>query len=585
MMVHHPQQNPSFTTDSLVVAGREMCCTLRKLRRDLKRMSQIEATTHYELFHAVLRRENDPADQERSKGVLSSIVLQLPAIRRFLDPAEARLMGLIWEHWVKHKQGVSRQELGEIVLRQDKCDGMKATLTSYDDWAPLFKGSYDAISVMSLIDRCLADYRQHMFLSFVHEAGTIATSGVVSTDAKKGEPDKIGIMDARAFLMAKLQDSLFSNGRMNAGGWVKDIADDLGTVYDRDKARAESHGLKIPTGISIFDKHLGGLERRTLNLILGAAGARKSGLARTIAYNAATQRHRVLFIPAEFKYEEELQIFAAMHACNAAYFHGTEYGLFSVEKIHNGTLDPVSEASMRSVLIPDMKRNLGDYLAIIQPAEFSWPSIRSIIEMENQKAPLDLIVLDYIGCLDIGDARDVRLAYNKLAKEIKDFLLYDLHSIRGGAAMLSPCHSSRKGIEDAKAADGNYVKEAISTYDQFEKSSDVVMFAYMDQGLQQSDMMKIGTCKSRRTADIPAQMVPINVNSHRVGEYGGEKEKKQEGDQNVEVRQQRSNEPVMDGWVPEDDCGSIMNLDHEPRFTLPRSPVLAHREICALVVN
>ena len=412
-------------------------------------MSQ-DATTHFELFYAVLRRENNPADTERSKAVLSSIVLQLPTIRRFFDSAEARLMGLIWDHWVKHRQGVSRQELGEIVLRQDKCDGMKAILTSYDDWAPLFKGSYDAISVMSLIDRCLEDYRLQMLLAYVHEASTIATGGVVSTDAKKrGEPDKIGIMDARAFLMEKLQDSLFCNGRMNAGGWVKDIALDLDKVYQRDKARNANHSLTIPTGISVFDKQLGGLDRRTLNFILGAAGARKSGLARTIAYNAATQGHRVLFIPAEFSYEEELQIFAAMHAGNPTYFSGTEYGLFSVDKIHKTKLDPTSEEYLKSDLIPDMQQNIGDYLAIIQPAEFSWPSIRSIIEMENQKGPLDLIVLDYIGCLDIGDARDVRLAYNKLAKEIKDFLLYDLHSIRGGAAMLSPCHASRKGIADA----------------------------------------------------------------------------------------------------------------------------------------
>ena len=93
-------------------------------------MSQVDVTTHFELFHAVLRRENDPADQERSKAVLSSIVLQLPAIGRFLDPKEKRLMGLIWDHWVKHRQGVSRHELGEIVLRQDKCDGMKAILAS-----------------------------------------------------------------------------------------------------------------------------------------------------------------------------------------------------------------------------------------------------------------------------------------------------------------------------------------------------------------------------------------------------------------------------------------------------------------------
>ena len=158
-----------------------------------------------------------------------------------------------------------------------------------------------------------------------------------------------------------------SNGPTKVGGWIEDIAQDLGTEYTRDKARATNHSLQIPTGISIFDNHFGGLNRRSLNFILGAVGARKSGLARTIAYNAATQGHRVLVIPTEFTYQEELQIFAAMHADNPKFFTCSK-GRFTVDKIHGTKLDEEAEKFLTSDVIPDMKYNLGGKLAILQPA-------------------------------------------------------------------------------------------------------------------------------------------------------------------------------------------------------------------------
>ena len=48
------------------------------------------------------------------------------------------------------------------------------------------------------------------------------------------------------------------------------------------------------------------------------------------------------------------------------------------------------------------------------------------------------------------------------------------------------------------------------------------MYAYMDQVLQQKNMMKIGTCKSRRSADVAVQIVPVNPDTHRIGDYSRE---------------------------------------------------------------
>jgi hypothetical protein len=438
---------------------------------------------------------------------------------------------------------------------------MTTILKIYDDYIPSFHGTYDSVTTMNLIQRCLDDYRDYMFRNYLHIARGIVDGGItpIPEKGKKAEPDRIGLKDARTFLMEKLQSPLFSNGRTDEGGWLGDIAPDLGKVYTDDKRRNKDNSLMIPTGIPVFDKQLGGLERKTLNFVLGAAGSLKTSLVRTMAYNAACLGNRVLFIPTEFPYVEELQNFAAMHAANPGAFTGVVDGRFSVEKIHKAGLSDKEEEDFRKIVIPVMQDDLRDKLAIIQPASFSWPNIRSIIEMENNKAPLDLIVLDYLGRLDIGDARDPRIAYNRMADDAKNFLLYDLTNTRGGAAMVSPCHASRRGVENAMAADGNYVKEAIFEYSQFEKSCDVIMFTYVDPELQQENLMKIGTCKSRRTADIPAQSVSVDPHTRRVGnndietEKAKDKQRKQDAS-SVAAIKHHVPEPGMVGWEPKDNC-------------------------------
>jgi hypothetical protein len=515
-------------------------------------MSLASVTGHYELFHALFRKENDPADRERVKDVTDFISSQGDTIRKFLDEEELRLIGLIMTHWHDHREGVSRHELGEIVHRQDKSVGMTTILKVYDDYIPTFKGSYDTVSTMSVINRCLEDYRKLMFLAYANEAKAIVTGGVtpIQEKGKRGEPDRVGLKDARTFLMEKLQSPLFSNGRTNQGGWMKDIAPQLDIVYRRDEERKKNHELQIPTGISILDHVLGGLERRSFNLILGAAGQRKSGLARTIAYNAASSGSRVLFIPLEMSQEEELQNFGAMFGQDPKYFTGTQ-GCFTVDRIHGTALGTDERKFLSTILIPEMQQHLGDKLAIIQPADLSWDNIRSIIEMENHKAPLDLIVLDYFARMDTSKARDKIVAINDYAMRAKDFIL-ELDNKRGGAALLSPCHASRKGIEDAKANDGNYYREAVWNYSELEKSADLIMFTYLDPAMQKEGFLKLGTCKSRRSADVPAQLVRVDPGSNRIAAIA--KETHKERAKAAESRKKSSNEPALDDLVfPEDD--------------------------------
>jgi ribosomal protein S1 len=87
------------------------------------------------------------------------------------------------------------------------------------------------------------------------------------------------------------------------------------------------------------------------------------------------------------------------------------------------------------------------------------------------------------------------------------------------------------------------------------------MFAFVDPTLQQENLMKIGTCKSRRTADIPAQAVSVDPYTRRVGSSAkqGEKDKQRERQREANKQTEASSvaaikhhvpEPGMIGWEP-----------------------------------
>jgi hypothetical protein len=48
----------------------------------------------------------------------------------------------------------------------------------------------------------------------------------------------------------------------------------------------------------------------------------------------------------------------------------------------------------------------------------------------------------------------------------------------------------------------------------------MIFFTFTDAEMQQPSFMKIGTCKSRRSADVPAQLVHVDHNTHLIGGIG-----------------------------------------------------------------
>ncbi len=207
-----------------------------------------------------------------------------------------------------------------------------------------------------------------------------------------------------------------------------------------------------------------------------------------------------------------------MHGHNAKYFEGTED--LTIQRFEQGLLSSEEKAFIASDLIPDLKKNIGDNLIILKPEDTTWEGVRDTIEIQNFLRPLDVIVLDYFALLNTNKAKDKTALINENAYEAKQFVLHDLDNGRGGVALVSPAQGSRKGLDDSKQNDGNWVREGIYMYSELEKSADMIFFTFMDAEMQQTSFMKIGTCKSRRSADVPAQLVYVDHNTHLIGGIG-----------------------------------------------------------------
>lgn len=266
-------------------------------------MTTTNAVPHYELLHALLRKEKDEADTARCRKVLIWASDNLNAIGNVLDVEEARLFGVLWKQWTKYQDIVSSKELAELAHKEDKSEGMISILKAYDEFAPSFN-AYDAIDAQSVLGRCIDYFQKYLFTNVMRMARQIVESGIVSE--KKGEPNLIGIEDARLYLINHLESGLF---RRVVGGSMKTKAPDLIRIYDDSKRRSVDKSSVVKTAITQLDGDADHIERGSSNPILDAAGQRKSGMARSIAYNAAISGKRVLFVLMEAKYEEELAIF------------------------------------------------------------------------------------------------------------------------------------------------------------------------------------------------------------------------------------------------------------------------------------
>jgi archaellum biogenesis ATPase FlaH len=474
-------------------------------------MNELNIQLYFKLLHAMLRKGTEPEESLRAREIMLWAAENTSALQRVMKPEERRLVAVAMAHWQTYRDAPSLMSLETLVHKHDQPEAMITLLEGYKEHSVSFQ-PIDATDVRVVLNDRKEDWEKCHFVNAAHTAALIATQGIDAV--KKGDPPRKGVKDAHRYLIERFQDGLVSGGGGVSGGSVADIAPTIISMYNEIEQQANEGKLVIRTGISAIDDTCVGLYRGTLNLVLGFTGQRKSAVSRTIGYNASLDGFRVLFIPLEMSDKEELQFLAMMHATNMKFFEGTEN--YSITRFQNGKLLAEEKEFLSTTVVPDMQSRIGSRMVIIKPTEKTWSSIRNLIELENFKEPLDLVVIDYLSMMDTAGARDRTAAINDIAIQVKN-LSGQLDNGRGGVAIVTPAQGSRGGYEDAQKNDGHWDKDGVYMYSELERSADTIMYCFMPAEMGAQGLIKIGTCKSRRSADVPAQLVNINIATSRVG--------------------------------------------------------------------
>jgi len=248
------------------------------------------------------------------------------------------------------------------------------------------------------------------------------------------------------------------------------------------RQRTIDRTLLIPTGIAPIDNG-GGLRRKELSGILGYTGQGKTTLARTLAYNAAMHGSRVLYIPLETTFDEELAAFQRLHSHDD---WGPGYSSYA--------------------------ETVGRDLTIVMPKETRlWKDIRAAIQAEDAIRPLDLVVIDSLLLVNpdptIEDRPRAKLAMAADARQMAHSHNYSI---------VTPILGNRRGFEDAEERDGVWDLRGISRHEGLEAILDNCFYVFATPEMVSMGVLKVGACKQHLDSSIPGVQLRVDFASRMV---------------------------------------------------------------------
>ncbi|MEN8098001.1 MAG: replicative DNA helicase [Chloroflexota bacterium] len=242
--------------------------------------------------------------------------------------------------------------------------------------------------------------------------------------------------------------------------------------------------LGIPTGFSLIDRYLNGLQKQDLVIVAGRPGMGKTGLLLNIALNAARFRNQVVGV---FSLEmSSEQLVGRLLACET----GIDSQTLRRGKLNSDEWGRFTESVGR----------LSEYRLFIDDTPSITPmQLRTKCRRLYSEFNLDLIVLDYLQLMQ-GDTRtDNRVQeISQISRQLKG-LARELNVPVLAAAQLSRAVEQRQ-VKKPMLSD---LRESGS----IEQDADVVMFIYRDEYYNQE------------TTDKP-HIAEINIAKHRNGPTG-----------------------------------------------------------------
>lgn len=469
--------------------------------------------TFWSLFRSLLRPEKATPEQVvTARTACTWLSNELHAITRWLNVDEAKVLGVVYNHWRDHKEAPSYAILRHVV-DSSKDAGLQYSFGEYEKIGSDLT-RYAPEDLQALLNMKAEEFREEAVLRMLREAAAIVTEGLeIPIKGGKKESRK-GAGDAVRHVIDRLNTGLLRNpGGVVTHGSLAGDAHRIASHYDQLTDKTSSFGKPIRTGLADLDKHVLPTKGNLVG-ILGYAKAGKTRLGRTWVYNALCQGYNVMHLSYEQTFMEELPIYACIHSHNEALWDPSE-GL-DYTAYREGRLTHIQEAYLKEKLIPDLEKNrsLPGQLFLRQPTgSGSWDEAKTQVEVQHHSTALDMLFVDYITAIPIPPINQ-QTAYNAIIQDAKTWAM----TFGDGDSLLiaSPFQCNRESWVKAGTNGGRYDQDAAYMYSQIEKAVDKLYYVYSDDKLDNESCVILGTCIHRQGKNVAPHRVSVR---HGCGQF------------------------------------------------------------------
>lgn len=443
-------------------------------------------------------------------------------------------------HWIEsHFRQYHEVPSVELIYERAHSEGDEALLVAIKEiveQVPHIRSDFVAV-LTEVFER----QNKEKFSEVLQKTWQIASSGL-----KVGKHELKGMKDALKYVIGETK---FFRARTSG---VKTESQIL-SVPEANEVKADyilrSKNPMLSAGmwsmINNIDYSLKGLKPGELMIVAAFTGHGKSTMSVNLAYNAVWQDMNGLYISLEMTHKEIKDQIYFLHTSNPIWKKHPKYkhlvGKIPFEKYKYGGLTAEEDEFVLAAIDDFGSREGWGKLKIIQPTETMTPSVLEMevenyaTELREQGREIDWLLVDYVGLMSPDKNErygDFNIDLNGIIKRLKNYAL--TYNEGKGLRVITPFQINREGLKEASKADGVLSLTALSSANEAERSSDIVIGLYMTREMARQGLMKICCMKLRRGVPFAPFEAFVDWVSMRIREAVQTKEQVPESPMGVE---------------------------------------------------
>lgn len=245
----------------------------------------------------------------------------------------------------------------------------------------------------------------------------------------------------------------------------------------------------IMTNNPIINKLTGGIRKKKLWVIAGAAGECKSTMLSNIAEEARDQGKHVFYVTVEMPEEQ------CMNNYVSAYIYKRHSRLIEVTKLEDPTLQSPQETALIAQAVKEIQSGVGQVTWFELPIKYSFANLEAKLAEVHQRKPVDLVCIDYLLLLKANERRVNQ--FEESEQLFKDCKALAMTFDDGKGIPIVTAHQiNTEGIKRARKR-GFYVYEDLAKTAEARNSPDVIICNFMDNKLREQNELKQNILKNR----------------------------------------------------------------------------------------